>query len=388
MPSGPGASATPGCHSRKTSGWRGATTTGSAVTAPRPRSASARGRASYSPRIGQQKPTVAPARPGNERSRCASMRRRKPSSVAGSRRSRAAISRSRSAARQVLSSSEVITPSCYIYPPCRPFDTATARSTPGDSDGRAGGASRVPGRGPRAAGPHDPFAVLAQGHLPARADLQRLRRARQDPLRGAEPPGAGLGRARDHPGGRRRGPHPGGARQRHRHEPGGGGREPRHHRALGHPRVPAGHPRGQGGGRPGADRAVRGRLLRELHGRRSHHGRHAARGHRGDDALGVDRRRQLHARRGRAPGGRDHRHAPPQAPGRGRRAPRLHAGVGAQGHRQALLRLRDVSHSPAGRDAQLDEGDLGAGARTRSPRTSTASSTSTSATTGTTRSST
>src|SRR6185295_19178542 len=67
-------------------------------------------------------------------------------------------------------------------------------------DERAGGASRVPGRGPRAAGPHDPLAVLAQGHLPARADLQRLRRPRQDPLRSPEPAGAGLRRAGDHPG--------------------------------------------------------------------------------------------------------------------------------------------------------------------------------------------
>ena len=71
--------------------------------------------------------------------------------------------------------------------------------------------------------------------------------------------------------------------------PAGDRRQPRHHRALGHPRVPPGRPGGQGGRRARADRPVRRGLLLELHGGRSHHRRHAARGHGGGHALGVDR---------------------------------------------------------------------------------------------------
>ena len=120
------ASATPGCHSRKTSGCPGATTTGSMVTAPHARSLSNSedpGRASCSPRIGQQKASFAAARPGNEHQRGASMRWPKSRRVAASSRSRAAISRPRSAFLQELTSavrhaasrrlSVVITRTCF-----------------------------------------------------------------------------------------------------------------------------------------------------------------------------------------------------------------------------------------------------------------------------------
>ena len=50
-----------------------ATTTGSAVNAPRSRSVLTRCRPSYSPRIGQQKASLAVARPGNARARWASI---------------------------------------------------------------------------------------------------------------------------------------------------------------------------------------------------------------------------------------------------------------------------------------------------------------------------
>ena len=110
MPCGPDARATPGCHSRKTRGCLGATTTGSAVTAPRSRSLSTRRRASYSPRMGQQKASFAAVRPGNERQRWASMRWWKRSRVAASRPSRAAISRSRSPFLQDVRSSALIRP--------------------------------------------------------------------------------------------------------------------------------------------------------------------------------------------------------------------------------------------------------------------------------------
>src|SRR5262245_24110054 len=119
MPSGPDASVTPGCHSRKTSGCLGATITGRAVTAPCSRSFSVRRRASYSPRTGQQKASFAVPRPGNERRRWPSMRCRNCSRVEASRRSRAAMSRTRSAFLQDLMSSMVMPP-CEISSPRLP----------------------------------------------------------------------------------------------------------------------------------------------------------------------------------------------------------------------------------------------------------------------------
>src|SRR6266702_2714703 len=68
IPSGPPASFTPGRHSRKTSGVLGATTTGSAVVAPRRRKAEARWRASYSFLYGQQNARMPSTRSGKARS--------------------------------------------------------------------------------------------------------------------------------------------------------------------------------------------------------------------------------------------------------------------------------------------------------------------------------
>ena len=86
------------------------TTAGTAVSAPRSRSLCARRRASYSPRIGQQKASFTAARPGSERSRWASMRWPKGLSVAASRLSRAAISRARPAFLQDCTPSALMLP--------------------------------------------------------------------------------------------------------------------------------------------------------------------------------------------------------------------------------------------------------------------------------------
>src|SRR5205809_4304851 len=102
MSSGPLARATPGCHSRNTSGERGATMAGSAVNAPRLRSVLARWRASYSFLTGQQKATRLRSSPGNERAIKPSMRSRQESSCAGESAKRAAIKRSRCVFRHVF----------------------------------------------------------------------------------------------------------------------------------------------------------------------------------------------------------------------------------------------------------------------------------------------
>src|SRR5439155_806171 len=98
----PLARATPGCHSRNTSGERGATMAGSAVNAPRLRSVLARWRASYSFFTGQQKATRLRASPGNERAIKPSMRSRQESSCAGESARRAVIKRSRCVFRHVF----------------------------------------------------------------------------------------------------------------------------------------------------------------------------------------------------------------------------------------------------------------------------------------------
>src|SRR2546430_11845112 len=102
MSSGPLARATPGCHSRNTSGERGATMAGSAVNAPRLRSVLARWRASYSFFTGQQKATRLRSSPGNERAIKPSMRSRQESSCAGESARRAVIKRSRCVFRHVF----------------------------------------------------------------------------------------------------------------------------------------------------------------------------------------------------------------------------------------------------------------------------------------------
>src|SRR5690606_34265266 len=74
-------------------------------------------------------------------------------------------------------------------PICR--DIAVVRPDPcfwREDDDECGNSKRDPGlpdRSEAAASPDDPFLVLQQGNLPARADLQRLRRRRQTALRGA-----------------------------------------------------------------------------------------------------------------------------------------------------------------------------------------------------------
>src|SRR6266705_3363103 len=102
MSSGPLARATTGCHSRNTSGERGATMAGSAVNAPRLRSVLARWRASYSFFTGQQKATRLRSSPGNERAIKPSMRSRQESSCAGESAKRAVIKRSRCVFRHVF----------------------------------------------------------------------------------------------------------------------------------------------------------------------------------------------------------------------------------------------------------------------------------------------
>ena len=100
-------------------------------------------------------------------------------------------------------------------------------------------------------------------------------------------------RAEDpHPGRRGRGAAHG-QRQRHRHEPRGPGREPGHHRPLGHRPVPRAA-LGRAGPRPEADRPVRRRLLLGVHGGRP--GRRAdPQGRRGAGlAVGLGRPQRLH----------------------------------------------------------------------------------------------
>src|SRR5262245_30109943 len=115
MSSGPFASSMPGCHSRKTSGVLGATTTGSAVNAPRARSVLARWRASYSPLIGQQKARRQVASPGKDSSRLRSIRSRQASRTSGVTRSRSEMSRSRCVLRHALSSAVSIAGGMLSY---------------------------------------------------------------------------------------------------------------------------------------------------------------------------------------------------------------------------------------------------------------------------------
>ncbi len=150
---------------------------------------------------------------------------------------------------------------------------------------------------------------------------------------------------------RRRGPDADDPRQRHRDEPRRGRRPDRHHRQVRHrraagqaapgPRVRPGRDRHR---RP--DRPVRRRLLLELHGRRPGHdgdpqGRHAHR-----RALGVDRRGQLHDRRGPGRAAGDVGHPAPQDRGRRGRAARLRQRVDRADHRQAVLRLHHLADLP------------------------------------------
>ena len=163
---------------------------------------------------------------------------------------------------------------------------------------------RLPGRSPAAAEADDPFPVQPPGDLPARADLERLRRQRQAALRGASPSptllaedpelriwieaDANAGHAHD-------------PRQRHRHDARGGHRASRHHRPLRHRRVLQ-----EALGRPAegfaAHRPVRRGLLFGVHRRGPRRGAHAQgrRAGRRRRALGVERRRRIHRRDRRA----------------------------------------------------------------------------------------
>ena len=82
---------------------------------------------------------------------------------------------------------------------CRRAAPPPARGPPlsnraGTADGQAN--PFLPGRGQADPAPRHPLAVLEQGDLPARADLQRVRRLRQAALRGARQPRAVRGRSR------------------------------------------------------------------------------------------------------------------------------------------------------------------------------------------------
>ena len=104
-----------------------------------------------------------------------------------------------------------------------------------------GGKARLPGRGRAAARHRRPLALQRPVGLPAGADLQRLGCLRPAALSGAHPSRARRRAIRStgsciDPG--CRGPHPHRRRQRHRHEPRGADRQSRHHRALGHRRLP------------------------------------------------------------------------------------------------------------------------------------------------------
>ena len=152
---------------------------------------------------------------------------------------------------------------------------------------------RVPGRNQASAALGDPFAVLAQGNFPARADLERLGRLREAALRGARQartcwaadalsvtltPDAAAGTL-THQG------------QRHRHERGRSHRQSRHHRALRHQEIPRDVERRFRQGRA-ADRPVRRRLLFGVHRRRQGHRAHQAQRFAGG-ALGIGRRRPV-----------------------------------------------------------------------------------------------
>ena len=151
--------------------------------------------------------------------------------------------------------------------------------------------------------------------FPARADLQRLRRAQPAAVRDAHRSRRARSRCRTgHPHQRRpRKPHPDHQRHRRRHDPRRDDRKPGHHRALGRGEflaVAAGRP--EAGRR---DRAVWGRFLFRVHGGgrgQGHQPVTPARRHRLD--LDRRRRRQLLHRAGRENRARHHDHG--QAQGR------------------------------------------------------------------------
>ncbi len=135
----------------------------------------------------------------------------------------------------------------------------------------------VPGRGCRTSEPDGAFGLFRDRYFPARADLERFGCLRQAALRGDCR--ARTDRGRNAAGNPYRAEQAGRYarrdRQRHRHGPPGADRQSRHHCPLRHQVVPVPPHRGQGRRRP--DRPVRRRLLRGVHGGRSHH-RHLAAG--------------------------------------------------------------------------------------------------------------
>ncbi|OQC17566.1 MAG: hypothetical protein BWX79_00310 [Alphaproteobacteria bacterium ADurb.Bin100] len=204
----------------------------------------------------------------------------------------------------------------------------------------------LPGRSRSAAAPGDPFAVLEQGNLPARVDLQRVGRLRQAAFRGYQRRWPvrerrrtqGEARLRQ---GREDADH---YRQRHRHERAGGHRAPRHHRQERHQGFRQQAQRRPEGRLP-AHRPVRRGLLLGLHRGRQDHRRIPPSRYEGDRrrALGQRRRRRL---RGRNHHPRRTRHQRDPAPARRRHGLRQQLEV--ERHRQQVLR----PHQPAHRDGK------------------------------------
>ena len=149
----------------------------------------------------------------------------------------------------------------------------------------------LPGRGQADPAPGDALAVLQQGDLPARADLQRVGCLRQAAFRGARQRGLVRRRADARSAGavRRRRQDADDPRQRHRHEPRRGDRAPGHHRQERHPRIRGQARRRTEEGRQ-PDRAVRRGLLFGLHRRRPHHGGNPSRGPIGRPGRALDER--------------------------------------------------------------------------------------------------
>ena len=192
-------------------------------------------------------------------------------------------------------------------------------------------------------------------------------------------------RAGDPARGRRGAADPDRVGQRHRHEPRGGRREHRHHRPLGHARVPPGGARaakGQVGSR--ADRPVRRRLLLELHGRRrivlvtrqAPARRPPRAGSRPATAYTLDEAERA------TPGTTVTLHLKPEDDEDGLRD-YTDEHVLRDIVKQVLGLRRVPDAASRATDAQLDEGDLGAAQGRGHRGASTGSSTSTSPTTGT-----
>ena len=216
----------------------------------------------------------------------------------------------------------------------------------------------VQGRDRRDARPGGQLALLEEGDLPAGAHIQRLRRnrPRQVPRAHRQGPTGRQPGVEDPDRRRPRGQDADGVRQRHRHGRGGPRGQPRHHRPLRHEEVPrdaqgeGGIPRRRSRSReavargvrvpPRADRPVRRRVLRGVHGGRQGNCRDAQARHRDPAQVGVRHVRRLHYLRRRPGLPRDVRDAPPAR--RPALLPRLVDGPGPREEVLGLHRLPDL----------------------------------------------